>query len=99
YLAVGGVTWLVSTASNRRGVAITVVFLLLLASFLLNFLAQFWEIAQRISFVGVMNYYRPFFILRDGTVAWRDMAVLLVVAVTTWSAAGVVLRRRDICTV
>jgi ABC-type transport system involved in multi-copper enzyme maturation permease subunit len=99
YLAVGGLAWLVSAASNRRGVAITIVFLLLLASFLLNFLAPFWKLAERISFIGILDYYRPLYILRDGTVPWHDMGVLLVAAAVTWTAAGVVLSRRDICTV
>ncbi len=99
YFAVGGLTWLVSASSNRRGVAITIVFLLLLASFLLNFLVPFWDVAERISFVGILDYYRPLYILRDGSVPWRDMGVLVGAGAFLWIAAGVVLSRRDICTV
>ncbi len=99
YLAVGGLSWLVSASSSRRGPALIVVFLFLLASFLLNFLAQFWEVADRIAFLGILEYYRPMYILRDGTVPWSDMGVLLAVAVTLWVAAGVVFSRRDVCTV
>lgn len=98
-LAVGGLSWLVSALSDRRGPAITVAFVVLLASFLLNFLAQFWKFAEHISFLGLLNYYRPLFILRDGVVPWRDMAILLAVAVGLWTAAGIVLNRRDVCTV
>jgi ABC-2 type transport system permease protein len=99
YLAVGGLAWLVSAASNRRGPAMIVVFLILLASFLLNFLAQFWTVAQRIAFLGILDYYRPIYILRDGTVPWRDMGVLAGLAVVLWIAAGIVFNRRDVCTV
>ncbi|MEX0677985.1 MAG: ABC transporter permease subunit [Pirellulales bacterium] len=99
YLAVGGLSWLVSAASSRRGGAIIVVFLILLASFLLNFLAQFWTVAQRIRFLGVLDYYRPLYILRDGTVPWRDLGILLSVAAVLWIAAGIVFSRRDVCTV
>ncbi len=99
YLAVGGLSWLMSAASNRRGPALIVVLLFLLASFLLNFLAQFWSVADRIAFLGILDYYRPMYVLRDGTVPWRDMVVLLTTAVTLWIAAGVVFSRRDVCTV
>lgn len=98
HLAVGGLSWLVSALSNRRGVAITVAFVLLLASFLLNYLAQFWEFAKRIAFLGLLDYYRPLVILRDGIMPWRDMAILLMAAILLWTAAGVVFTRRDVCT-
>ena len=43
YLAVGSFAFLISAFSDRRGRAIGVVFAILLASFLLNFLAQFQD--------------------------------------------------------
>ncbi len=99
YAAVGALGWLASVLNDRRGPALVAVFVLLLASFLLNFLAQFWDLASRLSFLSVLEYYRPLFVLRDGTVPWRDMGVLLATAGTLWIAAGVVFSRRDICTV
>jgi hypothetical protein len=99
YLAVGGLSWLASAASNRRGPAMIVVFLVLLASFLLNFLAQFWSVARQLAFLGILDYYRPIYILRDGHVPWRDLGVLLGLAAGLWIAAGVVFARRDVCTV
>jgi hypothetical protein len=98
YLTVGGFTWLVSAFCDRRGSAITITFVALLASFLLNFLAQFWTLAERISFLGLLNYFRPLFIFRDGIVPWRDMGILLAAAVALWIAAGIVFNRRDVCT-
>lgn len=43
YLAVGGFAFLVSACSDRRGRAMGVVFAVLLISFLVNFIAQFWD--------------------------------------------------------
>ena len=43
YLAVGGFAFLVSTVSDRRGRAMGIVFAVLLSSFLINFVAQFWD--------------------------------------------------------
>ncbi len=99
YLAVGAFSWLVSACSNRRGVALTALFVGLLASFLLNFLAPFWNIADRVSFLSLMYYYRPLFVLRDGTAPWSDIGILLATAIVLWIAAGIVFSRRDVCTI
>jgi len=99
YLAVGGLAWLVSASSDRRGPAMILVFLILLASFLLNFLAQFWTVAKQIAFLGILDYYRPLYILRNGQVPWQNLGVLLGVAAVLWIAAGIVFNRRDVCTV
>lgn len=115
YLAVGSVTFLVSAMSDRRYRAIGVVFCLLLASFLLNFIAQFWnplgETAPAsaiagstqehsvISWFSLVSYYRPAIIIRTGLFPWLDFAVLLAVSCVSWSAAAVIFGRRDICTV
>ncbi len=101
YLAVGGLACLVSAASDRRGRAMGIVFGLLLASFLLNFLAQFWPPAEAVSFLSLMTYYQPLPALQVGASAWplADMTVLLGFAVTLWAAGGIWFSRRDICTV
>jgi ABC-2 type transport system permease protein len=99
YMAVGGIAFLVSALSDRRGRAMAVVFGIVLASFLLNFLAQFWMPARQVSFLGVMQYYQPAQILQNGTLSLRDIAVLLSVGASTWLVGGEVLCRRSICTV
>ena len=97
YIAVGGFTCLVSSMSDRRGWAVAVVFGVVLASFLLNFVAQFWLPAKSVSFLSVLSYYRPMFILRDSTWPVADMGVLLVVGVVLWGLGAIVFARRDIC--
>lgn len=99
FLAVAGLGWLVSSLSNRRGKAIAVVFSLLLASFLLSFLAQFWEPAENIVFLSILNYYQPLIIIRDGVWPTMNIVVLLIAGASMWITGGVLNARRDICTV
>ncbi len=99
YLAVGGLTFLISSASDRRGRAIGAMFAVLLLSFLLNFVAQFWDPAKTVSFLSVMEYYRPAQTIQAGTFPWQDVLVLFAVATTAWTAGGFILQRRSICTV
>jgi ABC-type transport system involved in multi-copper enzyme maturation permease subunit len=100
YLAVGGLACLVSAVSDRRGRAIAVVFAILLASFLLNFLAQFWRPAEIVSFLSLLSYHKPLVVMR-GEGGWPlvDMAALFGFAAATWLAGGIWFARRDICTV
>jgi ABC-type transport system involved in multi-copper enzyme maturation permease subunit len=99
YVAVGGFSLLVSSLSDRRGRAIATAFAIVLASFLLNFVAQFWEPADQIAFLGVMEYYRPAQIMQSGTFPAADVAVLLSVGATATLLGGEVVARRSICTV
>ncbi|NOS99075.1 MAG: ABC transporter permease subunit [Phycisphaerales bacterium] len=95
-LAVGGLAVLVSSLSVRRGRAIACAFGILLSSFLLNVLAAFWPVAERVAFAGILRYYRPYVVLREGGPNMTDLVVLSVVAIVTWTAGGIVFTRRDI---
>ena len=99
YLAVGAVAFLVSTNSDRRGRAIGIMFGILLLSFLLNFLAQFWAPAQTISFLSVMEYYRPAAIIQENKFPIKDVIILCLISVTAWTVAGIRFSKRSICTV
>ena len=99
YLAVGGLAFLLSAVSDRRGRAIGAVFAILLASFLLNFLAQFLEWAKQVSWLSMMEYYRPAIVIGSDEFPRDDIAVLLGIAAATWTAAMLIFRRRSICTV
>jgi hypothetical protein len=98
YLAVGGIAWFISCLSSHRGRAVGAAFGIVLALFLLNFLAQFWDVAGAVKFLGVLDYYRPVEILAGGAWALRNMAILVSVAVVFWFAGGVWFARRDIRT-
>lgn len=99
YVAVGGIAFLVSAFSNRRGPAIAIVFAIVLASFLLNFVAQFWQPAKQLAFLSVMEYYQPVRILQSGHLPLFDIAALLLTGSTAWLLGSEVVARRSICTV
>ena len=99
YLAVGGIAFLVSSVSDRRGRAVAVVFGILLASFLLNFIANFWPPARHVAFLGVLEYYQPAQILQHGDLPVHDVSVLLLVGGLAWLLGGELLARRSISTV
>ncbi len=99
YLAVGGLSYLISACSDRRGRAVGAIFGVVLASFFLNFLGQFWEPARQLSFLGVLHYYQPFAILQNDLWPLGDMAILTAFGTLSWLAGGIVLARRNICTV
>ena len=99
YLAVGSFAFFLSALSDRRGRAIGMIFAVMLASFLLNFLAQFQDWAKSVSWLSVMEYYRPAIIIQTGTFPRLDIEILLLIAVIFWIASGVTFRMRSICTV
>lgn len=98
YCTIGGLTWLVSSLSERRGRALTIVFLIILALFLVNYLAEFWKPLERIVFLSPLHYHRPVEILVSGTWPWHDLLVLLGAAALMWVTAGVIFSRRDLTT-
>ena len=85
YVAVGALAFLVSCSSNRRSRAVGIMFAILLMSFLLNFVAQFWDPAKTVSFLSVMRILPP----RGGD------SVRTVSARGRWNSAGCSLRLLD----
>ena len=72
------------------------VFGILIASLLLNSLAAFWPRAEALSVVGILHYFRPFAIIRDGGYEARDILVLLLIAAFAWTAGAFAFTHRDI---
>lgn len=99
YVAVGGLAWLTSSLSDRRGRAMTVAFLILLVLFLLNYLAEFWSPAERLAFLSPLHYHRPVNVLGNGLWPWKDIGVLLSAGIAMWLTSGFIFARRDLCTV
>lgn len=99
YAAVGGFALWVSSLSDRRGRAVGVAFGVLLFNFVWNFLGQYWSVAERLSWLSVLNFFRPLPMLDDGTVPAANLAVLVTLALVLWFAGAVTFVRRDIHTV
>lgn len=96
YVVIGAITMLVSSAVNRRGVAVAIVMSILLFSFLINFLEAFVPFIEKISFLGMLSYYRPVESVRDGTWPVGDIAVLGAAAAVAWTIGLVIFRRKDV---
>jgi ABC-2 type transport system permease protein len=99
FVAVGGVAYLTSSLCSRQGRAVAVVFAIVLSSFLLSFLAQFWEPAEKVDFLSVLHFYQPAEVLRSGVLPTCDLVVLFAFGIITWALGGEILARRSICTV
>jgi ABC-type transport system involved in multi-copper enzyme maturation permease subunit len=99
FVAVAGVGFFVSSLSERRGRAIAVLFGLLLGSFLLNVLAEFWAPAQRVAFLSVLHYYQPARVLTSVTLPARHIVALGGVGLVAWIAGAEITARRSIKTV
>lgn len=99
YFAVGGLALLASAFADRRGRAIGVTVGILLVQFVWNFLGQYWQFADDYSWLTILDYYSPMAILVQGAVPLTDMAVLAALGLILWTAGGLTLARRDICTV
>ena len=75
------------------------MFGILLASFLLNVLAQFVEWAGMISWLSMLHYYRPAIILQTRSLPAIDILILTGIALAFWVSAGIIHHRRRLCTV
>ena len=98
-LGEGALAFLVSSASERRGRAVSVIFGLMLTWYVLDVLAVFWNPAQNFAFLNPLTYYRPMPIMQTGAVPASHIVTLLSVAVVGWIAGCEVTVRRSICTV
>lgn len=98
YGAVGGLAFFVSSLSDRRGRAVATSFGIVVGSFFLSFVEQFWAPARHLSCLNLLSYYRPLLVMRDGAWPVTDMATLGCAGLVLWVAGGLILNRRDICT-
>ena len=99
YLAVGGVAWLASVLTDRRGRAIAATFSVVIISFLINFLVPFWKPAENFAFLGVLHYYQPAAILKQTEWPIGNIAALLTVGLILWTASLFIFSRRNVSTV
>jgi len=97
YGAVAGLTFLLSSLSNRRARAMTVVLALLGASYLLNFVTQLWPPAAVLSRFSLLHYYQPGKILLSGRLEPMSLLVLVGFGLVCWLLGWWRVCRRDLC--
>lgn len=95
-LAIAAATQCFSAFVPRRGLTIATLIGVLVGSFLVNFLEQIWEPARRVSFLGILNYFRPYLVVRDEAWPIRSLAVLLGSAALLWGVGLWKFCRRDV---
>ncbi|MDA7980327.1 MAG: ABC transporter permease [Pirellulales bacterium] len=98
YLVVGGVAWLASVLTDRRGRAISVTFSVVIVSFLINFLVPFWKPAEHVAFLGLLHYYQPAAILKQGEWPLGNIVTLLSAGFVLWMASLFIFSRRNVST-
>ncbi len=98
YVAVGGLAFFVSSLCDRRGRAVAISFGVVVGSFFMSFVEQFWEPARHLSFLNLLSYYRPLLIMRDNSWPVANMVTLGCVGLILWGMGGLIFNRRDICT-
>lgn len=96
YLAVGGLAFAISTACDQRGHAMAIVFTIVLISFLMNFLVQFWQPIAWMAPLSILHYYQPAEILANGNILWAKMFSLVIVGAASWLAGLEIFARRSI---
>jgi len=95
-LAVASMTLMLSAHASRRSHVIFSALGVLLGSFLLSFLAQFWSVAQHVAWLGLLHYYRPLPIVQSGEWPVPAMAVLAGLALVCWVVGLARFTNRDV---
>ncbi len=98
-VAVFGVSCLFSAISDRRGRASAAAIAFVVAAFVLNFLGAFSKPMHQISFLSVLDYYRPLFTLQGNVRPIRDILVLVAIGAACWGFGWLAFKQRDIRTV
>ena len=96
FLAVGGVTLLVSSLVRTGGRAVGWAAGFLLVSYALDYLAQVWSVAEPLGPLSIFRYLDPPEVLRTGSLGLEDVAALGGLALVTTAAAHVLIGRRDL---
>ncbi|MCG8404378.1 MAG: ABC transporter permease [Phycisphaerales bacterium] len=96
YVFLACFTMAVSAVCSRRTTALTIDFVAIFYSFLLNLLVMFWSAIEKVAFTGFLHYYAPLPIVRDRVWRWGDMTVLILCGLVFWTAGLLVFRRRDV---
>jgi beta-exotoxin I transport system permease protein len=91
-----GVAMAIGAASRRRSVAGTIVGLLALLTFLLDFLGHAWRPAEAMAWLSPFRYYNALELIRGVPLQSSDLLVLGTIAVASFATAYVIFAARDL---
>jgi ABC-2 type transport system permease protein len=91
-----GIAMAIGCASRRRGVAGAIAGLLAVATFLLDYVARLWKVAEPFGWLSPFRYFSPFELLMGASVPPRNLLVLAAAALTGFALSYVLFGRRDI---
>ena len=92
----GGVTLAMTSLARRRSVPASIVGLLALSSYLVDYLARVWKPARSVSWLSPFHYFNAIDFLTSGTLPPRDIWILTGTAVCGFGLAYVLFSRRDL---
>lgn len=95
-VCVGAITMMFAAILNRRVMAIAAMLGILITANMINFVAQFWDFAEKWDWLSLMHYYDPLEVVRTQTVPALHLVVLLGLAAITWTIGLIQFARRDI---
>jgi ABC-type transport system involved in multi-copper enzyme maturation permease subunit len=96
FLAVGGVTLLVSSLVRSGARAIGWATGFLLVSFAVDYLAQVWSSAEPLGPLSIFHYLDPPAVLGAGAIGAEDVAAFAGLTLVTAVAAHILIGRRDL---
>jgi ABC-type transport system involved in multi-copper enzyme maturation permease subunit len=96
FLAVGGVTLLVSSLVRTGGRAVGWATGFLLVSYAIDYLSQVWSIAEPLGPLSIFHYLDPPAVIASGSLGGEDVLALLGLAAVAIAAALVLVDRRDL---
>lgn len=99
YLVAMGWSLLFGAIYSIRGSAMGWAFALSMAAYLIHFLAEWWELVRKISFIGPMYYFRPIKIVSGTYNMSHDMMVLCIAAAAFTLVGAILFSRRDVTVV
>ena len=95
-LAWGAIALALASVARRRGIPIAVAGLLVLASYLVDYMARFWEPAKRAAWLCPFHYYQPVELIGGAGLPARNLLILSAIAAGGFGIAVMVFSRRDL---
>lgn len=91
-----GITLMIATTSQRRGVAGWIAGLFAVATFLLDYIGRAWPAAAKLWVLSPFHYYSPLDLIMGRPLVFSNLIVLAAIAAVTSGLSYIFFLRRDI---